>query len=544
MMNVPEDIFGPRQFLLVEDFETMRGVIRGLLKRCGAVRVDTAASGEEAARMLSKNSYDVILCDYNLGVGRNGQMLLEEARFKRWITPSSVWIMITAEKSSDMISVAAEQAPDDYLLKPITEGTLQTRLQRLVARKSALADIVAAMQARDHAKALSLCNQRLAEGKHAAELLRLQAQIFENAGDTTRAAAAYHAVLDRADVAWAKLGLAKIKAQSGDDDGARKLMEDIVTAHPQYLEAYDGLAKLLEKKGETSLQFEVLQRASSLSPNSSTRQAALGSAAARNGKLDVAAQAFQRSIKLSEHSALKTAAPMLGLARVQIASGAQADALQTLAAVEQGFTGAETQLLAKAEALRAHVKLGHAEEAKAISQQVMQLTLGATEPLSTDAAFQVAESLMESGQQSLATDLLQFVTRNNHDDQSVAERAQKVFEAGGMGDAGRELLTASRKQAADAMTEGVKLISQGELAAALDSMRRARTLMPQNSRAQLNLAFVAVTILEKTGWDAGLAQEARTAISAAQGITPGNARAAELHGRLQKATDAAAKPAA
>ena len=74
-------------------------------------------------------------------------------------------------------------------------------------------------------------------------------------------------------------------------------------------------------------------------------------------------------------------------------------------------------------------------------------------------------------------------------------------------------------------------------------MRRARTLMPQNSRAQLNLAFVAVTILEKTGWDAGLAQEARTAISAAQGITPGNARAAELHGRLQKATEAAAKPA-
>ena len=460
MMNVPVDIFGPRQFLLVEDFETMRGVIRGLLKRCGAIRVDTAATGEEAARMLSKNSYDVILCDYNLGVGRNGQMLLEEARFKRWISPASVWIMITAEKSSDMISVAAEQAPDDYLLKPITEGTLQTRLQRLVARKSALADIMAAMEAKEHAKALSLCNQRLAEGKHAAELLRLQAQIFENAGDTTRAAAAYHAVLDRADVAWAKLGLAKLKAQAGDDAGARKMMEDIVTAHPQYLEAYDGLARLLERKGESSLQFEVLQRASSLSPNSSTRQAALGSAAAKNGKLDVAAQAFQRSIKLSEHSALKTAAPMLGLARVQIASGAQADALQTLANVEQGFAAeAETQLLAKSEALRAHVKLGHTEEAQAIAKQVMQLTLNASEPLSTDAAFQVAESLMESGQQSLATELLQFVTRNNHDDQSVAERAQKVFESGGMGDAGRELLTASRKEAAEAMTEGVKLIS-------------------------------------------------------------------------------------
>jgi len=534
MSVLPIDVFGPRQFLLVEDFETMRGVIRGLLRRCGAVRVDTAASAEEATRLLSKNSYDVILCDYNLGVGKNGQMLLEEARFKRWITPASVWIMITAEKSSDMISVAAEHAPDDYLLKPITEGTLQTRLQRLVARKAALADIVAAMQVPDYPKALSLCTQRLAEGKHAAELLRLQAQILEATGDHAKATQVYQDVLARADVAWAKLGIARLKALQGDAAGAVAMMEEIVKAHPQYLEAYDGLARLLERQGDTARQLEVLQRASSLSPNSPTRQTALGTAAVRSGQLDVAAEAFQRSIRLNQHSALKTAAPMLGLARVQVETGAGADALQTLAGVEREFFDGETILLAKSETLRAHVKSGNVDAALATSQEVMQLTLNTSDPLSTETAFQVAETMMQCGQQKLASDLLQFVARNNHDDQSVAERAQRVFESGGMGDAGRELLTATRKQAAEAMTEGVQLISQGNLPAALESMRQAKKLMPQNSRAQLNLAYVAVTILEKKGWNDSLALEARAAIATAQGISPGSARAADLHNRLQK----------
>jgi hypothetical protein len=69
---------------------------------------------------------------------------------------------------------------------------------------------------------------------------------------------------------------------------------------------------------------------------------------------------------------------------------------------------------------------------------------------------------------------------------------------------------------------------------ALESMRRARDLMAQNPRAQLNLAYVAITCMEKTGWTAELGKEARQAIATAQGISPGSARATELQGRLDK----------
>jgi CheY-like chemotaxis protein/predicted negative regulator of RcsB-dependent stress response len=528
------DAFGPRNFLLVEDFETMRSVIRGLLRRCGAQRVDTAASADEAARMLARNSYDVVLCDYNLGEGKNGQMLLEEARHKRWITPTNVWIMITAEKHSDMISVAAEHAPDDYLLKPITEGTLQTRLQRLLERKVAIADIVNAVADKDFATALSLCKQRVAAGKNVAEVLRMQAQIHQQTGDVGAARAVYELVLTKADLAWAKLGLARLSLTAGEVSAARVQLEDIVRVHPQYLEAYDWLAVVHEKLGQSKQQLDVLQRATKLSPNSSTRQAALGGAAVRNGDTEAATQAFQRSIKLGEHSALKTVAPYLGLARVQVEGGATDAALQTLAGLAEKFDAAEARLLGKAEELRAHTKAGNADAARAAAKQVTELMQHTGEPVSADAELTIAETLMQCGQQEAAAELLQFVTRNNHDDQSIADRAQKVFEAAGMAEHGRELLSASRKQASEAMSEGVQLISQGKLVEALESMRRARDLMSQNSRAQLNLAYVAITCMEKTGWTAELGKEARQAIVTALGITPGNARAAELQGRLDK----------
>lgn len=539
-MNVPPDIFGTRQFLLVEDFETMRSVIRGLLRRCGAQRVDTAASGDEAAKLLSKNSYDVVLCDYNLGDGRNGQMLLEESRHRGWITPSSVWIMITAEKSSDMISVAAEQAPDDYLLKPITEGTLQTRLQRLLERKASLADIIAAVEAKDYATALSLCTQRLAGGKNVAELLRLQAQACQQSGDLERARLVYEEVLGKADLAWAKLGLAKLRLQQGDVTAARVQLEGIVAKHPQYLEAYDWLAKVHEQQGSSAMQLEVLLQAAKLSPNSSARQTAMGGAAMKNGKTELASAAFQRSIKLSEHSALKSATPYLGLARVQVETGAPADALQTLFGLSEKFDAVETKLLGKSIEMRAHAKSGNTAAVAAVAREVQELSQHTAEPVTADTALEISETLMQTGQREAAIEMLQFVIRNNHDDQSVADRAQRVFDAGGMGDAGRELLTASRKEASVAMNEGVQLISQGNLPAALESMRRARDLMPQNSRAQLNLAYVAITVIDKLGADPALAKEARQAIQTAQGLSPGNARAAELLARLEKLKTAAA----
>ncbi|MDR7331354.1 response regulator [Roseateles asaccharophilus] len=524
-----------RSFLLVEDFEAMRSVLKGLLLRCGAQRVDTASDGHEASRMLNAKSYDVVMCDYDLGPGKNGQQLLEEARLKGWIGPASVWLMITAEKTSIMVSAAAEDAPDDYLLKPITEGLLQTRLLKLVERKASMAGIAAAMKAHDWRRALQLCSEQLSAGnRNVAEILRLQALLHQKLDEWPKAQAVYESVLKRGPLAWAKLGLAQVRLHAGDQPAALALLQDIVRDHPQYLDAYDELADLLADQGQAEQQLALLDRAVKLSPNSAQRQAALGKVALAQGQRDMAERAFTRSIKLTEHSAIQNVEPFLGMSRLHCEAGAPDEARKMMASLTQRYDGRDVQLLARAEEVRALQAAGDADGATRLATELAAMSADANSPASAQTALRIAETLMETGQADGATQLLQYVTRNNYDDEALLRRTQRAFDNLGMGAAGGELVAAAKRQATDAMKDGVRLLSQGDLAGALASLRGAKTAMPRNGRVLLNFAAVALTCMDRQGRTSELEAEVRASIATARLLRPDDTRADDLLKQLAK----------
>lgn len=526
------------KFLLVEDFELMRGILRALLRRCGAKHIDTATNGREALQQLQREKYSVILCDYNLGAGKTGQNLLEEARHNHLIGPATVWIMITAEKTTEMVSSVAEHAPDDYLVKPIIEATLSNRLEKLIARKAMLSDIAAAMGNRQYLRALDLCRERLAQDKgNPTEVLRLQADLCRLTGQLDEARAIYGAVLARRSVAWAKLGLARLSFQENDLARTRGLLEEVVADHPQYLEAYDLLASVHQAQGANEEEESVLLRAIALSPMSASRQTALGHAALLCGHADVAEKALHRAIKLGEHSAVRSAAPFLGLARMHATANRPQDALQVLGEVAQLFTGEDVRIQAKMEEVRVLYQAGDPRRAAEVAQEVCSRIQACGQSLGSAATLEYAETLMRLGSRDEAALLLQFVVRNNDEDEAIGARAQAVFDQGDMGDAGRALLGQSRQQARTAMNEGVGLLAEGKLTEALECMRAAAELMPRNLRVLLNLAYVLIVILEKKGWRRDVEDEARKAITTARGMAPGEKRVGELLARLEGATN-------
>jgi len=529
------------QVLLVEDFEAMRSVLKGLLLRCGAAHVDTARDGREATAMLNAKSYDIVMCDYNLGDGKNGQQLLEEARLKNWIGPATVWLMITAEKTSIMVSAAAEEAPDDYLLKPITESMLQSRLLKLVERKSALAGVAIAMKAQDWRRALQLCNELIAGGtKSLAEVLRLQALLYQKLDDWPKAKAVYESVLQRGPIAWAKLGLAQVLLHQGEQAAAQTLLQDTVRDHPQYLEAYDELAGVLASQGQAQQQIALLERAVNLSPNSAHRQSKLGVAALAQEQRDIATRAFSRAIKLTEHSAVEDPEPFLGMAKIQTEAGAPSEAQKLLATMTQRYSGHDTQLLGKAETVRALQAQGNKEGAARLAAELVAMSADGTSASAADIALRIAETLIESQQADAANRLLQHVARNNYDDDRLLARTQRAFERMGLGAEGGEFAAAARREATHAMKDGMRLMAEGDPQAALESLRGAKISMPRNARVLLNFAAVALTVLQRHGRSAALEAEMRSSIATAQAIRPGDARAAELLQQLARWTEEAA----
>ena len=75
--------FAKLSYLIIDDFESFRLSMREMLRSCGAEKIETSAKAFPAIQFCAYNHVDVVLCDYNLGEGKNGQHILEELRHKK-----------------------------------------------------------------------------------------------------------------------------------------------------------------------------------------------------------------------------------------------------------------------------------------------------------------------------------------------------------------------------------------------------------------------------------------------------------------------------
>ena len=104
------------RILIVEDSAEARGLLRGFMREVGAEKIDLASNGQEAIDFMKSHKFDIVLCDYNLGKGKDGQQVLEEVRVSKYLSYSTVFIMITAETTLEMVMGALEYQPDNLSL--------------------------------------------------------------------------------------------------------------------------------------------------------------------------------------------------------------------------------------------------------------------------------------------------------------------------------------------------------------------------------------------------------------------------------------------
>ena len=128
--------FGKLNYLVVDDFENFRLSMRQMLRSCGADQIELVANANQAIQYCAYNHIDVVLCDFNLGDGKSGQHVLEELRHKKLLKRSSLFLMVTAETSKEMVMGAREYQPDAYLTKPVAREMYVDLVQSLLRRES------------------------------------------------------------------------------------------------------------------------------------------------------------------------------------------------------------------------------------------------------------------------------------------------------------------------------------------------------------------------------------------------------------------------
>jgi two-component system chemotaxis response regulator CheY len=117
------------KFLVVDDFSTMRRIIRNLLKELGFTNVDEAEDGLIALGKLKSGSFQFVVCDWNMP-NMDGLTLLQTVRAEPEISKIP-FLMVTAEAKKENIIAAAQAGANGYIVKPFTAATLDEKLVKI-----------------------------------------------------------------------------------------------------------------------------------------------------------------------------------------------------------------------------------------------------------------------------------------------------------------------------------------------------------------------------------------------------------------------------
>ncbi len=117
------------KFLVVDDFSTMRRIVRNLLKELGFTNVDEAEDGIAALAKLRSSSFDFVVSDWNMP-NMTGLDLLKEIRSDANLKHLPV-LMVTAEAKKENIVSAAQAGASGYVVKPFTAATLEEKLNKI-----------------------------------------------------------------------------------------------------------------------------------------------------------------------------------------------------------------------------------------------------------------------------------------------------------------------------------------------------------------------------------------------------------------------------
>ena len=117
------------KFLVVDDFSTMRRIVRNLLKELGYTNVDEAEDGAIALQKLNSTTFDFVVTDWNMP-NMDGLALLQTIRRTPQLKHLPV-LMITAEAKKENIIAAAQAGASGYVVKPFTAVTLAEKLQKI-----------------------------------------------------------------------------------------------------------------------------------------------------------------------------------------------------------------------------------------------------------------------------------------------------------------------------------------------------------------------------------------------------------------------------
>ena len=490
-----------KRVLVVDDHPGMLNTMRRALEMCGISGAHMVRSAQEAVARLRNMRYDIVLADYDLGPGPDGQQLLEHCRAERLLAPAAIFVMVTAERAYDRVMSAAEAVPDDYLVKPFTEEMLRLRLARALDRSRALA-VVRELHAKGQHEALVQACDRLAasEPQHALELTRMKGDALLALKRHREALEVFEKIVQSRPLPWARLGIARAYSGLDEIEQARRSLTELLADAPEFLAAYDCLADLHRRCLNDEDAKAVLNMAIEVSPNILRRHKVVGDIALRMNDLETAERALSTVVRKGRHAFTRSPDDHLKLSRIYMEREKYPQALDTLAEAKKAFHGSPAvKASACAVETLIHSKANNPREARRTLDEALAAAKASDRPLDPASALELAQACYLHHREHDAVALVEQIVANNHDDLDLLNDVRSMYDKLDRKDQGEILIDRCVNDAVSINNEGVLRAKNGDLDGAIELLEEAARAMPDNVQIVMNAAHSLIVHMQLHG---------------------------------------------
>lgn len=513
--------------MFIEPSTNVRTSLHSIFTQCGITHIDHVMRASTAIGILQKRSYDIILCEFDLCEGQDGQQLLEDLRRHRLLPLTTLFLMVTAERSQDKVISTVELAPTEYLLKPFTAKSLLERVGRALEKRAAFMPVYRAMEHDDLQEAIDRCETgETVSRRYALGFRFLRAELYLRQGQPAQAESLYAQLAETQAVEWGRIGLAKALCMQNRFGEAEEILAGLLQENRKLWDAYDCLAQVHEAAGRLPEAKQVLMDAVALSPHTVRRLRRLGRLALETGDIDTALASFQEVVGKVRHSRFRDPEDYVHLVQALLGKG---NAHQAAAIVHE--LGKSLSDFRKTEACgaisSALIHEFNSETEDALERLAAAVAAYSDAGLSNEVKMVLARCCLSNGMEDSAAAVMLDVMNNAADDAAMA-RAVAALEQAGRKDLSQSLVRKSRQQVAELEAACEDKIGQGDYHGAVELMSHAAHKMADNPEVALNAAVAVLTCIENAGWDDELGAQAHRHIENARRLDMAHPRLGAL----------------
>jgi DNA-binding response OmpR family regulator/thioredoxin-like negative regulator of GroEL len=515
--------------LVVDPNPGMRGNLQSMLGQAGISKIEFAVSSGTAIRALSRRSYDIVLCEYDLGLetGQDGQQLLEDLRHHQLIGPAAIFIMLTSEGIQSKVVSAAELTPTDYVLKPFTMDDLGSRINRALDRRAALLpawQLVEQLNLRD---AIRVCTEAQKHPRYATDFARLRAELHVRLDELPEAQAVYASIVADKPLGWAILGLARVLFALGRAEDARTTIERLLAANPRLMVAYDLLARCHEALGDVAQAQKVLEDAVVRSPHVVRRLRKLGEVAFDAGDLGAAEKSFKLVVSKARYSEFRDPEDHVKLVKTLVARGDTLQAGTVIRDLEKSLRASPTVDICKALSVALlHAAAGNTGAAVTeLQAAVSSVRNGGS--VSGGLRIDLARSCLSHKLDQEASEVMLGVMQGGVEG-VTQQQALNVFVKAGRQDLANGIGAQLKAQAQILLGVADEKRKMGDVRGAVITLQEAIQLAPGNVQVMAALAGGMLRQILELGWDHVLAESCAALLARIAALDDAHPRLAAL----------------